>query len=73
VREGRWCPLVFLDLAAASSDRAQIVANSGQRLVPILVLDGGEVIAGSARIIRWAHRNAPQAVDGMGPRAGDDR
>jgi hypothetical protein len=38
-------------------DRAEIERLSGQRAVPILVLDNGEVIAGSARIVSWARAN----------------
>jgi glutathione S-transferase len=30
---------------------------SGQRAVPILVLDGGEVITGSGAIVSWAAAN----------------
>jgi glutathione S-transferase len=40
-------------------DRAEIVALSGQRLVPILVLEDGSVIAGSGRIMRWAREHTP--------------
>ncbi|MHB1999847.1 MAG: glutaredoxin family protein [Solirubrobacteraceae bacterium] len=35
-------------------DRAEIEKLSGQRAVPILVLDDGEVIVGSGRIVDWA-------------------
>ena len=42
-------------------DRAEIEKLSGQRAVPILVLDDGEVIAGSGAIVRWARDNRPQA------------
>jgi glutathione S-transferase len=35
-------------------DRAEIRALSGQNGVPVLVLEGGEIIAGSARIAEWA-------------------
>jgi glutathione S-transferase len=35
-------------------DRAEVKALSGRTSVPILVLDDGEVIAGSRRIARWA-------------------
>lgn len=38
-------------------DRAEVQRLSGQRAVPILVLDGGEVIAGSGAIARWAAAN----------------
>jgi hypothetical protein len=43
-------------------DRAEIEGLSGQRGVPILVLDDGEVIAGSAGIVGWAREHAPQAT-----------
>jgi glutathione S-transferase len=43
-----------------ASDRAEIERLSGQRAVPILVLDDGEVIAGSGAIVRWAQENRPQ-------------
>jgi glutathione S-transferase len=42
-------------------DRAEIEEISGQRAVPILVLDGGEVITGSGDIVNWASKNEPQA------------
>jgi glutathione S-transferase len=35
-------------------DRAEVRKLSGANEVPILILDGGEVIAGSAAIARWA-------------------
>jgi glutathione S-transferase len=35
-------------------DRAEVRRLSGQNLVPILVMDDGEVIAGSSKIARWA-------------------
>jgi glutathione S-transferase len=35
-------------------DRAEVRKLSGQNLVPILVLDDGEVISGSSTIARWA-------------------
>jgi glutathione S-transferase len=40
-------------------DRAEVERLSGQRAVPILVLDGGEVIAGSGQIVSWAKANEP--------------
>jgi glutathione S-transferase len=42
-----------------SSDRAEITRLSGQEQVPILVLDTGAVVAGSAQIAQWARENAP--------------
>lgn len=38
-------------------DRAEVEAASGQRSVPVLVLDGGETISGSGEIVRWAQEN----------------
>ena len=35
-------------------DRAEVRQLSGQNLVPILVLDDGDVISGSSTIARWA-------------------
>jgi glutathione S-transferase len=40
-------------------DRAEVERLSGQRSVPILVLDDGEVIAGSGEIVRWAKGQHP--------------
>ncbi|MGA2013643.1 MAG: glutathione S-transferase N-terminal domain-containing protein [Solirubrobacteraceae bacterium] len=44
------------------SDRAEIARLSGQRAVPILVLDDGEVVTGSGTIVRWAHEHQPAAM-----------
>src|SRR5437879_6079849 len=43
-------------------DRAEVERLSGQRSVPILVLDDGEVVVGSGEIVRWAQTNGPQAA-----------
>jgi glutathione S-transferase len=42
-------------------DRAEVERLSGQRAVPILVLDDGEVITGSGAIVHWAQEHTPQA------------
>jgi glutathione S-transferase len=42
-------------------DRAEVESLSGQRNVPILILDGGEVVTGSGDIARWAQANPPHA------------
>jgi glutathione S-transferase len=42
-------------------DRAEVEELSGQRSVPILVLDDGEVVTGSADIARWAGEHSPAA------------
>jgi glutathione S-transferase len=44
-------------LPSRARDRAEIEKLSGQRSVPILVLDGGEIITGSGAIVRWAQDN----------------
>lgn len=41
-------------LPSRAKDRAEIERLSGQRGVPILVLDDDEVIAGSGAIVAWA-------------------
>lgn len=41
-------------------DRAEVERLSGQRNVPILVLDDGEVISGSGTIARWARETPAQ-------------
>jgi len=42
-----------------ASDRAEIEKISGQRSVPILVLDDGEVLTGSSAIASWAREHVP--------------
>ena len=37
-----------------AKDRAEVERLSGQRAVPILVLDDGEVVTGSGEIVSWA-------------------
>jgi glutathione S-transferase len=49
-------------LPSRARDRAEIEQLSGQRAVPILVLDDGEVVIGSGEIARWAAENQPQAT-----------
>jgi glutathione S-transferase len=38
-------------------DRTEVRELSGQNNVPILVLDGGDVLSGSGAIVRWAGEN----------------
>lgn len=38
-------------------DRAEVERLSGQRSVPILVLDNGDVVTGSGAIVEWAQAN----------------
>ncbi|MFM9054435.1 MAG: glutathione S-transferase N-terminal domain-containing protein [Solirubrobacterales bacterium] len=40
--------------SSRAQDRAEVERLSGQRSVPILVLDDGEVVSGSAAIVAWA-------------------
>ena len=42
-------------------DRAEVKKLSGTNEVPILVLDGGEVVSGSGAIARWAQEHPPSA------------
>ncbi len=49
-------------LPSRAKDRAEIEELSGQRAVPILVLDDGAVIAGSGEIVKWARETAPAAA-----------
>jgi glutathione S-transferase len=41
-------------LPSRARDRAEVERLSGQRGVPILVLDDGTVVTGSGRIVAWA-------------------
>jgi glutathione S-transferase len=45
-----------------AQDREEVQRLSGQRGVPILVLDDGSVIHGSGEIIKWARENARAAA-----------
>jgi hypothetical protein len=42
-------------------DRAEVKQLSGQRGVPILVLDSGAVITGESKISEWARTNRPDS------------
>jgi glutathione S-transferase len=53
--------LKFWTWPARASDRAEVKELSGQRAVPILVLDSGDVITGSGAIVSWAQDHRPQA------------
>lgn len=63
VKGGR---LKFWTWPRRAEDRAEIERLSGQRAVPILVLDDGRAIAGSGEIVRWAQENRPQAASPTG-------
>ena len=61
VKGGRLRPWTWPSYAHA---RAEVEQLSGQRAVPILVLDSGEVITGSGRIVSWAQANEPARTGG---------
>jgi glutathione S-transferase len=48
---------MFWTWPTRARDRAEIERLSGQRGVPILVLDDGEVVTGSGEIVKWAREN----------------
>ena len=45
-----------------AKDRAEVEQLSGQRKVPILVLDNGGVVTGSGEIVKWAEENPAVAT-----------
>lgn len=49
----------FWTWPSRSTDRAEVERLSGQRAVPILVLDDGTVVTGSANIAAWAGAQRP--------------
>ena len=53
--------LKFWTWPSRPRDRAEIERLSGQRGVPILVLDDGQVISGSGNIVQWAREHHPAA------------
>ena len=59
VRGGR---LKFWTWPNRARDRAEIERLSGQRAVPILVLDDGQVVVGSGEIVQWARDNPPRGA-----------
>jgi glutathione S-transferase len=44
-------------LNVMTSGRREVEELTGQRMVPVLVTDAGEVIQDSARIAEWAERH----------------
>ncbi len=43
--------------------RREVEKLSGQRAVPVLVTDGGEVVSDSERIVEWAEANPAHRAD----------
>ncbi|MGO9489516.1 MAG: glutathione S-transferase N-terminal domain-containing protein [Solirubrobacteraceae bacterium] len=61
LREVKGGTLKLWTWPSRARDRAEIEQLSGQRSVPILVLDDGGVITGSGEIARWADQHSPAA------------
>ena len=57
-RKVRGGTLKLWTLPNRARDRAEIEELSGQRGVPILVLDDGEVVTGAGAIVSWARANS---------------
>jgi glutathione S-transferase len=53
--------LTFWTFPNRARDRAEVERLSGQRAVPILVLEDDSVIAGSGAIVEWAKANPAPA------------
>jgi len=53
--------LKFWTWHTRAQDRAEVEKLSGQRAVPILVLDDGKVVTGSSKIVHWAREHSAQA------------
>jgi glutathione S-transferase len=53
-------------LPSRARDRAEVERLSGQRAVPILVLDDGEVVTGSGGIARWAQEHPAKSPAAAG-------
>jgi hypothetical protein len=49
---------------AYARERAEVERLSGQRAVPILLLDSGEVMSGTGLIVSWAQANEPVRTGG---------
>ena len=53
--------LKFWTWPSRAKDRAEVERLSGQRFVPILVLDDDSVISGSGKIVDWARSESSAA------------
>jgi glutathione S-transferase len=63
MKEVKGGSLKFWTWPSRARDRAEVEKLSGQRAVPILVLDDGDVITGSGSIVHWARRNPPKTAN----------
>jgi glutathione S-transferase len=61
VKQAKGGSLMFWTWPTRARDRAEIEKLSGRRAAPILLLDDGEVIAGSGAIARWAREHPADA------------
>lgn len=52
----------FWTWGSRRDDRAEVKRLSGTNEVPILVLDGGDVVSGSGAIARWAKEHPRSAT-----------
>ncbi len=64
LREVKGGKLMLWTLPSRGTDREEIERLSGQRSVPILVLDDGEVLVGSGAIAGWASEHRLPAAAG---------
>jgi glutathione S-transferase len=58
IEEVRGGSLKFWTWPSRARDRAEVEKLSGQRAVPILVLDDGQVITGAQPIVDWTRRSS---------------
>jgi glutathione S-transferase len=58
IKEVRGGTLKLWTWPSRAKDRAEVERLSGQRAVPILVLDDGEVVTGTGAIVDWAGASA---------------
>jgi hypothetical protein len=48
----------FARLPDLTRGRKEVTRLTGESFVPVLVLDGGEIIRDSSKIVEWAQKNA---------------
>ena len=60
---------ILPDALNATPGRREVKRLTGNMWVPVLVLDDGEVIQGSRRIMEWAKANPASAASSTGPKA----
>lgn len=60
---------ILPDALNVTPGRQEVKRLTGDMWVPVLVLDGGEVIQGSRRIMQWAEANPAPAAGATASRA----